>query len=165
MKTPKRSVDGARSWIERRRDLLSIYAEAEASLPARDCMRSTGCCRFALTGREPHVTQAEVDLLLEHLASQGRRVPPPRRDGACPFLAGDETTCTVYEARPFGCRTHFCREAGGPVPARELRISLRRLAELEEQLGSRAQGPRPMSGALGVKGKALRKLTPADRTR
>ncbi|HYC00720.1 MAG TPA: YkgJ family cysteine cluster protein [Candidatus Limnocylindrales bacterium] len=137
-----------RTARERRDELLAIYAQAERSLPPRDCTRSTGCCRFSLTGREPHVTQAELDLLLEHVAASGRRIPPHRSDGACPFLAADETTCTVYDARPFGCRTHFCRAAGGAVPARELRDSLRRLAQLDEELGSDARGSRPLTRAL-----------------
>jgi hypothetical protein len=127
-------------------EILEIYAAAEASLPPRACTRLTRCCRFAETGREPYVTRAELELLLAVHGATGRRLPDPRSDGACPFLDGDETTCTVYEGRPFGCRTHFCREAGGAVPARELKHALDRLAALDEKRGG--DGPRPLTRAL-----------------
>jgi uncharacterized protein len=127
-------------------DIEKIYAEAEASLPARNCLRTTRCCRFAETGREPYVTRAESDYLFAFLRSTGRRLPPPRYDGACPFLDRDETTCTVYEARPLGCRTYFCREAGGAITARELKPSLDKLAALDETLGG--DGPRPLTRVL-----------------
>ena len=127
-------------------DIEKIYAEAEASLPARNCTRTTRCCRFAETGREPYVTRAETDYLFAVLRSTGRRMPPPRYDGACPFLDGDEKTCSIYEGRPFGCRTHFCREAGGAVTAQELKPSLDKLAALDEKLGG--DGPRPLTRVL-----------------
>ncbi|HEY2773333.1 MAG TPA: YkgJ family cysteine cluster protein [Candidatus Binatia bacterium] len=127
-------------------DIEKIYADAEASLPARNCTRTTRCCRFAETGREPYVTRAETDYLFAVLRSQGRRMPPPRDDRACPFLASDQKTCTVYEGRPFGCRTHFCREAGGAISASELKPSLDRLAALDEVLGG--DGPRPLTRVL-----------------
>jgi Fe-S-cluster containining protein len=127
-------------------DIEKIYLEAEASLPARNCTRTTRCCRFAETGREPYVTRAETDYLFAVLRSQGRKMPPPRYDGACPFLDRDEKTCSIYEGRPFGCRTHFCREAGGAVTAQELKPSLDKLAALDEVLGG--DGPRPLTRVL-----------------
>jgi Fe-S-cluster containining protein len=127
-------------------DIEKIYAEAEASLPERNCTRTTRCCRFLETGREPYVTRAEVDYLFAVLRSKGRKMPPPRYDGACPFLERDERTCSIYEGRPFGCRTHFCREAGGAVTAKELKPALDALAALDEQLGG--DGPRPLRRVL-----------------
>lgn len=127
-------------------DIEAIYRDAEASLPARNCQRLTRCCRFAETGREPYVTRAEVDYLFATLRAQGRKMPLPRSDGACPFLANDEKTCTVYEGRPFGCRTNFCREAGGSVTAQELRDPLAKLKALDEALGG--DGPRPLTRVL-----------------
>ena len=127
-------------------DIEKIYADAEASLPARNCTRTTRCCRFAETGREPYVTRAETDYLFAVLRSTGRRMPPPRFDGACPFLGNDEKTCTIYEGRPFGCRTNFCREAGGAVTAQEMRASLDALASLDEKLGG--DGPHPLTRVL-----------------
>jgi Fe-S-cluster containining protein len=127
-------------------DIEAIYAEAEASLPPRNCIRRTQCCRFAETGREPYVTRAETDFLFAVLRASGRRMPPPRYDGACPFLDRDERTCTIYEGRPFGCRTNFCREAGGSVTAAELKSSLDKLRALDEALGG--EGPRPLTNVL-----------------
>jgi uncharacterized protein len=127
-------------------DIEAIYAEAEASLPPRNCIRRTQCCRFAETGREPYVTRAETDFLFAVLRASGRRMPPPRDDGACPFLDRDERTCTIYEGRPFGCRTNFCREAGGSVTAAELKGSLDKLRALDETLGG--EGPRPLTNVL-----------------
>lgn len=127
-------------------EIEKIYAEAEASLPERNCTRTTRCCRFRETGREPYVTRAETDFLFAVLRSKGRRLPPPRDDGACPFLEADERTCSVYEGRPFGCRTHFCREAGGAVGAQHLRASLDALAALDEKIGG--GGPRPLTRVL-----------------
>ena len=127
-------------------EIEKIYAEAEASLPARNCTRTTRCCRFLETGREPYVTRAETDYMFAVLRSTGRRLPPPRSDGACPFLDRDEKTCSIYEGRPFGCRTHFCREAGGSVTAQELKPSLDKLAALDEKLAG--EGPRPLTRVL-----------------
>jgi uncharacterized protein len=127
-------------------EIEDIYAEAEASLPPRNCTRLTRCCRFVETGREPYVTRAETDFLFAVLRSKGRKMPPPRDDGACPFLDADEKTCSVYEGRPFGCRTNFCHEAGGPVTAKELRGSIDRLKALDEALGG--EGPRPLRRVL-----------------
>jgi len=138
--------DGPGERVRGHEDIEAIYRDAEAALPPRDCTRRTRCCRFVETGRQPSVTRAEVDYLFAVLRASGRRLPPPRADGACPFLAADERTCGVYEGRPFGCRTHFCREAGGAVTARELDGSLKRLAALDEALGG--DGPRPLLNVL-----------------
>lgn len=134
------------STLDRDAELRRIYALAEAALPERFCRRSTRCCRFAETGREPHVTAAEIDHALAAYAASGRRTPAPRSDGVCPFLAADGSSCSIYEARPFGCRTHFCDDAGGAVPRRSLAASLAALAALDEALGG--DGPRPLSLAL-----------------
>ena len=133
-------------------DIEAIYRDAEAALPARNCQRTTRCCRFAETGREPYVTRAEVDYLFAVLRAQGRKMPLLRSDGSCPFLGNDEKTCTVYEGRPFGCRTNFCREAGGAVTAQEMREPLARLKALDEVLGG--DGPRPLLRVLGDVAKA-----------
>jgi hypothetical protein len=43
--------------------------------------------------------------------------------------------CRIYEARPFGCRTHFCQAAGGPYARRDVLDLIRRLEDIDTQLG------------------------------
>lgn len=125
-----------------------VYALVAAALPERDCTRRTRCCQLQDTGNEPVVTMAELDLVLAELKRQGRGIPPPRPDGACPLLARDGAGCLVYEARPLGCRTHFCREAGGAVPARAVREAVQRLNQVEESERPSRRGARPLRAAL-----------------
>lgn len=122
-------------------------------MPPRQCVASGACCQFAVTGREPFVTQAELDLVLDTLRAQGRRVPPPRDDGACPLLAADSTSCSIYDARPLGCRTFFCAAAGGVATAREMRDAIHALNALEEGRGKDRRGGRPLTAALAAAGK------------
>jgi Fe-S-cluster containining protein len=49
------------------------------------------------------------------LATNGGKLPPPRAAGGCRLLDAAGARCTVYEARPFGCRTFFCEKRMGPV--------------------------------------------------
>jgi Fe-S-cluster containining protein len=124
-----------------REELAAIYAEVEALAPPRDCRLTTTCCRFAETGREPWATEPELAYLRWWLRRQGRDTLAPREDGNCPLL-GVDGRCSAYEARPFGCRTHFCRAAGGPLGARLLREPLQRLAALDESVtGTNSSGP------------------------
>ncbi|MBI5493657.1 MAG: YkgJ family cysteine cluster protein [Deltaproteobacteria bacterium] len=120
----------------------------EQAMPERSCARSGACCQFTVTGREPIVTHAELAAIRAELRRQGRNVPPPREDGACPLLTADGTRCSIYAARPMGCRTFFCREAGGVVTARELRDALHALNALEESRGKNKRPPRPLTRAL-----------------
>lgn len=100
---------------KRRAAALRVLGEADAALADFSCDASTECCRFGLTGREPSMTEVEWTVLAAEVARQGRRLPRPREDGVCAFLS-DEGRCTVYAARPFGCRTFFCERARGPGP-------------------------------------------------
>lgn len=124
--------------------LRALYREVDALYEGARCERSTECCRFGLTGREPQVTSIERALLLRALAARGgvppaktskRRALPLRRDAererACPLL--DRTgSCLVYAARPLGCRTFHCRRAEllTPVSRRTLQEVVRRLQTL-----------------------------------
>jgi Fe-S-cluster containining protein len=130
------------------KDVAEAYAWVDGRLPERACGRSGRCCQLAVTGLEPVVTEAEVDLLVEALRRQGRSVPRPRPDGACPLLDATGVGCLVYASRPLGCRTYFCREAGGKVPARVVREAIQTLNALDE---ARRRGPtrgRPLRRAL-----------------
>ena len=55
--------------------------------------------------------------------------------------------CLIYGDRPFGCRTHFCRAAGGPYERREVLDLIRRLEAADVLLGH-TEGPRPLPAAL-----------------
>jgi Fe-S-cluster containining protein len=49
----------------------------------------------------------------------------------------DPTTgdCLIYDSRPFGCRTHFCAAAGGPYARKEVIDLVRRLEQVDVDLG------------------------------
>ncbi len=68
----------------------------------------------------------------------GRKAMPERGDGACPLLK-DDGKCLIYADRPFGCRTHFCRAAGGPYARAEVIDLIRKLEEIDRKLGG--EGP------------------------
>src|SRR3990172_9533815 len=79
--------------------LEAIYAEVDRALAGWGCDRSADCCRFARTGREPHVWENEWALVERAVRARGVRCGPlPVRaaDGdACPLLAPDGR-CAVY---------------------------------------------------------------------
>jgi uncharacterized protein len=115
-------------------ELKALYAQLEQRPLMRDCKLSTGCCHFRLTGRMPLVTRAEALLAAQGVRASGRKTLKARDDGACPCL-GKDGRCTIYPHRPFGCRTHFCAEAGGPYARREVQDLIQKLEALDERLG------------------------------
>ena len=122
-----------------------IYAELEERPVERDCLRRTTCCQFQVTGRTPHLTRGEALVAARALRATGRTRLPARADGACPLLDG-EGRCLIYADRPFGCRTHFCAAAGGPLARREVIDLIRRLEAVDVRLGG--DGPRPLAAAV-----------------
>jgi Fe-S-cluster containining protein len=56
--------------------------------------------------------------------------------------------CLIYADRPFGCRTHFCAAAGGPMARREVVDLIHRLEAIDAQLGG--DGPRQLSAAVAA---------------
>lgn len=110
---------------------LAILGQADRLLEGWSCDCSAECCDFALTGREPYVTAAELELIAAEVRRQGRKLPAPRADGRCPFLDG-EKRCTVYAARPLGCRTFYCDRASGwgAFPRRDIARLPRELEDL-----------------------------------
>ena len=128
------------------RDVRAVYADLAARPVARNCELRTECCRFKLTGLVPHLTTGEALLAARALRATGRKHLPEPVDGACPFLHPATSRCTIYADRPFGCRTHFCREAGGPYQRREVLDLIRRLEEVDSRLGR--EGPRPLPDAV-----------------
>ena len=94
------------------------------------------------------MTKGEAIVAATALRAAGRTRLPVSLDaatGACPMLDG-KGRCLIYEARPFGCRTHFCAAAGGPYSRREVIDLIRRLEEVDERLGG--EGPRALPDAV-----------------
>lgn len=127
-------------------ELRGIYAEIGRRPLERECVLRTGCCHFRLTGRTPVVTRAEALFAAKGVRAAGRAELKPHPDGACPLL-GRDGRCTIYAHRPFGCRTHFCAEAGGPYPRKIVADLIQRLEALDEKLGHH-EGSRPFVPAL-----------------
>src|SRR5688572_19071014 len=111
---------------------LAVLGQADRHLAGWSCPRSTDCCRFDDSGREPYLTEVEWRVIEAELGRQGRKLPAEPDDGTCPFLAADRR-CTIYAARPIGCRTYFCARAtpAGPYPRAELGELVRDLEALE----------------------------------
>ncbi|MFM7181642.1 MAG: YkgJ family cysteine cluster protein [Verrucomicrobiales bacterium] len=113
----------------------NVYAAYEAlPPPERSCIGRADCCHFQRTGRTPYLTLGEALVAVKAWRATGRgEVPPLGPDGACPFLA--EGRCRIHFDRPFGCRTHFCAAAGGPVSRGEARPWIQRLEAIDHSLG------------------------------
>lgn len=108
-------------------------------------MQRTECCQFNLTGRTPYLTKGEALLAAKALRATGRKkLPTPEHDG-CPLLDGKTGRCLIYESRPFGCRTHFCRDAGGPYARDEVRDLIRRLETVDARLAGQGAVSLPVA--------------------
>jgi Fe-S-cluster containining protein len=137
-------------------ELAALYRETDRSNAGSSCPASTECCRFGITGREPYVTSIEVAAIERAIARRGGPLSPKRRalpialdaerERVCPLL-DDSGRCSVYESRPFGCRTFFCVRATiarrrRPSEERQLVNRLRAIAARHETGGD---APRPLS--------------------
>lgn len=87
------------------------------------CKRCTACCNPQGEWFAPQPSLLEVDLIRRHLRSKRHAWPETEKDDACQFLK--ESTCKVYEVRPFHCRTFSCGSEA-------LQVYLRRKAEVEK---------------------------------
>jgi uncharacterized protein len=127
-------------------EVRAVYADLTARPVDRNCVRRKECCHFKLTGRTPYLTRGEALLAAKALRATGRKVLPENPSGACPLLDAATGNCIIYEARPFGCRTHFCAAAGGPYERREVIDLIRRLEAVDDSLGG--NGPRLLEKAV-----------------
>ena len=127
----------------------AVYADLAQRPVARNCTNLAGCCQFKLTGLVPSLTRGEALLAVSALRATGRQRLPASVQGACPLLEPGTSRCLIYADRPFGCRTHFCRAAGGPYARREVLDLIRRLEDIDATLGHTA-GPRPLPAALAA---------------
>ena len=128
-------------------EVSAVYRELEARPAERDCRLRTGCCRFARTGKTPYLTRGEAIVAARAVRAAGMKKLPESADGDCPLLDPRTSRCRIYEDRPFGCRTHFCREAGGPYARRDVLDLIRRLERVDAALGG--DGPRALPAAVG----------------
>ena len=115
-------------------EVRRVYADLAARPIDRNCVRLKECCHFKLTGRTPYLTKGEAMVAAKAVRATGRTQLPNVPSGACPLLDGTTGNCLIYEARPFGCRTHFCAAAGGPYSRREVIDLIRRLEAVDVEL-------------------------------
>jgi hypothetical protein len=127
----------------------AVYADLERRPATRACTNLAGCCQFKLTGLVPSMTRGEALVATAALRATGRKRLPESAGGACPLLDPATSRCLIYADRPFGCRTHFCRAAGGPYARREVLDLIRRLEAIDAGLGHR-DGPRSLPAAMAA---------------
>ena len=127
-------------------EVRSIYKELTTRTVERDCTLRTECCQFKLTGRTPHLTRGEAIVAAKAFRATGRKQLLPRADGACSMLDLKSGRCLIYDGRPFGCRTHFCRPAGGPYERNEVIDLIRNLETIDARLGG--DGPHLIQDAV-----------------
>jgi Fe-S-cluster containining protein len=127
-------------------EVRQVYVDLAQRPFQRNCLRKTECCHFKLTGRTPYLTKGEAVVAAKALRATGRKSLPEAADGSCPMLRQETGNCLIYEDRPFGCRTHFCAAAGGPLARREVLDLIRRLEDIDLVLNG--NGPRPLQNAV-----------------
>jgi len=127
-------------------EVRQVYVDLAQRPLQRNCLRKTECCHFKLTGRTPYLTKGEAVVAAKALRATGRKSLPETADGSCPMLRQETGNCLIYEDRPFGCRTHFCAAAGGPLARREVLDLIRRLENVDLVLNG--NGPRPLQNAV-----------------
>jgi len=127
-------------------EVRQVYLDLAQKPIQRNCVRKTECCQFKLTGRTPYLTRGEALIAAKALRATGRKSLPEKTDGSCPMLKQETGNCLIYEDRPFGCRTHFCPAAGGPIARREVLDLIRRLEEIDLML--KGDGPHPLQNAV-----------------
>jgi uncharacterized protein len=125
------------------RELQAVYRLADAAYRPYSCPATAECCQLSTTHREPWLWPVEWEGLLE---ATGGQVPPARTDGGCPFLAADGKRCSVYAARPLGCRTFFCHRVRGPArePVEAMSQLSTRLERVAQALDADCTGPTPL---------------------
>ncbi len=140
--------------------IRDIYLQLARRPIERHCKLTTRCCNFELTGRTPYLTRGEALVCARALKTSGRKWLPERTDGVCPLLDPEDSRCMIYESRPFACRTHFCREAGGMFPRNEVADLIHDLEAIDRELGGREATSLPAAIAF-----ALEKLPRRSRVR
>ncbi|MFT4541086.1 MAG: Fe-S-cluster containining protein [Planctomycetota bacterium] len=111
--------------------LRALYEELEAEINALSprCELSGLCCRFEEAGHELWATALETDYAL----SQHPELSEPEAPGRCPYHVGGR--CTAREGRALGCRTYFCDERTTDTLEDVHERYLRRVRDIERELG------------------------------
>lgn len=127
-------------------DTRAVLLEADRAYAPYSCPASAECCQLAVTKRQPWLWRNEWRVLEVRLKQDGRTLPPARADGGCPLLDDAGKRCTVYEDRPFGCRTFFCGRIRGPSrqPVDAVVRLSKELEALSFELDPELQGPREL---------------------
>ncbi len=153
-------------------ELDKVYRDVDARLSSDTCPASTECCRFGITGREPYVTSIEITLVERAVARRGGarslgRAPAPLEGGAssdrkdkrrltmvdleepCPLLDA-HGRCSVYDARPFGCRTYYCDRAtrSSDLGQRDINEFVRRIRDIAARHEVGGDQGKPLRRAL-----------------
>jgi Fe-S-cluster containining protein len=123
-----------------------VYQELQKRPVERACVRRTECCQFKLTGLTPYLTKGEALVAAKAFKATGRRSLLSQPNGECPLLQIETGKCLIYESRPFGCRSHFCRAAGGPYSRGEVVDLIRELEAVDALLSG--SGPKPLDVAV-----------------
>jgi Fe-S-cluster containining protein len=138
----------ARLKSEAAAEVQQIYADLAARPLERNCTLRTECCQFHLTGKIPQLTRGEALVAAKALRATGRKTLPDSTDETCPLLDPKTSRCMIYKTRPFGCRTHYCAAAGGPYSRNQVLDLIRRLEEIDQNLGG--DGPHPIEKAISA---------------
>lgn len=126
----------------------AVYAELARRPVEHACSLRTECCQFEVTGLTPQLTRGEALVAAKGFRASGRKSLPEPDDGSCPLLNPQTGKCLIYNDRPFGCRTHFCEEVGGPYPRKSVLDLIRRLEAVDQKLGG--DGSRSIQSALAA---------------
>jgi len=126
--------------------LSALYRDADATFAPWSCPASGDCCQLGTTGLQPWLWPVEWLRVQRALATAGRSLPGPRRDGGCPLLDSQGRRCTIYADRPLGCRTYFCGRVRGPAdqPYEEMDALQRRLEQVSRELDGADASPQPL---------------------
>lgn len=147
--SPRRRNDRSEDTAALEAELDALYRDADALYAGWSCPTSTDCCQFGRTGREPYVTSIELVVMRRaaaHAPIQRGSKSLPLADRRCRFLTS-EGRCSIYAARPFGCRTFFCDRAdeGSRVKQSAINDLVRRLKGIAERHQPGGELGRPLT--------------------
>jgi uncharacterized protein len=129
------------------RETQVVLRQADDAYRPFACPATAECCQLAARQREPWLWPTEWRLVEAAARALHGALPPDRADGGCAFLDASGKRCTVYEARPFGCRTFFCHRRTGPSrePTEAVIALSKRLEEVAQRVDPDCVGPLPLT--------------------